>query len=85
MIITPDHGRSHSDMHSWRSHGIKVADAYQIWLAAIGPDTTPLGEVKMEGQLYQNQVAATIAYLMKVALDNNKKTGSMTESMVNKK
>ena len=26
----------------------------------MGPDTPALGEVKQEGQLYQNQVAATV-------------------------
>lgn len=85
LIITSDHGRGHSDMKSWRSHGINVTDADQIWLAAIGPDTTPLGEVNREGQLYQNQVAATIAHLMKITLENNKNAGSMIESIVNKK
>ena len=32
-------------------------------MAAIGPDTPALGEVKT-GQYYQNQVAATVAKLL---------------------
>lgn len=85
LIITSDHGRGHSDMNSWRSHGIKVPDADQIWLAAIGPDTTPLGEVNKEGQLYQNQVAATIAHLMNVSLENSSRIGPVIESAVSEK
>jgi hypothetical protein len=30
-------------------------------MAVIGPDTPALGEVKEEGQLYQKQVATTLA------------------------
>jgi predicted AlkP superfamily pyrophosphatase or phosphodiesterase len=85
LIITSDHGRGHSDIDSWRSHGIKIIDADQIWLAVIGPDTPALGELKKEGQLYQNQVAATIAYLMNINLEANEKTGAMIKNAVGMK
>ncbi|MBL7761850.1 MAG: alkaline phosphatase family protein [Chitinophagaceae bacterium] len=64
MIITTDHGRGDKIKDQWRDHGTKVLDASGIWFAVIGPDTTPLGEVKTSGQLYQKQYAATIAALL---------------------
>ena len=82
LIITSDHGRGHSDMNSWRNHGIKVPGADQIWLVVMGPDTPALGEVRKEGQLYQNQVAATVAYLLNINLDGSRKTGTMIKSAV---
>ncbi len=41
-----------------------MPDADQIWIAILGPDTPALGEVKKEQQLYQNQVAKTLAALL---------------------
>jgi len=64
MIILTDHGRGDKVKANWRHHGSKIEDAYQIWMAVIGPDTQPLGEVKAPMQLYQKQVAATVAKLL---------------------
>ena len=61
LILTTDHGRGDINKKQWRDHGHDVKDAYEIWFAAMGPDTPPMGEVKTAGQLYQKQVAATIA------------------------
>ncbi|MEC7754080.1 MULTISPECIES: sulfatase-like hydrolase/transferase [Roseivirga] len=63
LIITTDHGRGTEPLDTWRSHGTDIKGADQIWMAAIGPDTPALGEVKT-GQYYQNQVAATVAKLL---------------------
>ena len=63
VIITTDHGRGTEPLDTWRSHGTDIKGADQIWMAAIGPDTPALGEVKT-GQYYQNQVAATVAKLL---------------------
>ncbi|HEY0655334.1 MAG TPA: alkaline phosphatase family protein [Chryseosolibacter sp.] len=60
LLITVDHGRG-EDAESWKHHGDKVPVANQIWMAVLGPDTKALGEVKGDVQLYQNQVAATLA------------------------
>jgi hypothetical protein len=38
-----------------------VEDSGNIWFAVMGPDTTPLGEVTEPMQLYQGQLAATMA------------------------
>jgi hypothetical protein len=64
MVITCDHGRGDKIKSNWQHHGSKIEDAHEIWLAAIGPDTKPLGEIKTSGQLYQKQIAATIAQLV---------------------
>lgn len=64
LVITTDHGRGDKNKKQWRDHGDGVEDAFQIWFAAMGPDTQAAGEVKTPGQLYQKQVAATIARLL---------------------
>jgi hypothetical protein len=64
LLITCDHGRGDKLKDNWRHHGSKIEDAGQIWIAAIGPDTPPLGEVKNSNTLYQMQLAATISSLL---------------------
>ncbi|MEX6690631.1 alkaline phosphatase family protein [Danxiaibacter flavus] len=64
LIVTCDHGRGDVVKSQWRSHGSDIKGADQIWLAVIGPDTKPLGEVRTSGQLYQRQWATTIASLL---------------------
>jgi hypothetical protein len=62
FIITADHGRG-TGLSAWRDHGKTVGSEY-IWLAAIGPDTPPLGERSGTTPLTQAQVAATIGALL---------------------
>lgn len=64
FIITTDHGRGTVPLETWKHHGAKINGADEVWLAVIGPDTAPEGEIKKEGQLYSNQVAGTIAHLL---------------------
>ena len=61
LFITCDHGRGDKVKEEWQHHGAKIEDASQIWFTVIGPDTKPLGEVKIPGQIYQKQFAATFA------------------------
>lgn len=61
LIITTDHGRGTNPKSTWKGHGSNIPDAGEIWIAVIGPDSSALGEVKRPGQLYQNQVARTLA------------------------
>ncbi|MBW3128657.1 sulfatase-like hydrolase/transferase [Hymenobacter profundi] len=63
LLITTDHGRGAAAAEKWRSHGADIPGADQIWMAALGPDTPASGEART-GQLYQNQVAATLAQLL---------------------
>jgi bisphosphoglycerate-independent phosphoglycerate mutase (AlkP superfamily) len=64
LIITCDHGRGDAVKEEWKHHGEKIKDAGQIWIAALGPDTSPKGEIKVKEELYQRQLATTIAALL---------------------
>ena len=46
LIVTCDHGRGDQIKEQWTDHGEKIADAGQIWIAAMGPDTRAEGIVK---------------------------------------
>lgn len=72
LIVTSDHGRGAAAMDMWKHHGKKVEGADQIWMAIMGPDTPALGEMKTEGQLYQNQVAKTLAAFLGYNFVNDK-------------
>jgi Metalloenzyme superfamily len=63
FIITTDHGRGKTQS-SWTSHGTFTNGSSQTWLALLGKNISPLGEVKTEGQLFQKQLAQTIAKLL---------------------
>jgi hypothetical protein len=63
FIITTDHGRG-KNQNSWTSHGTFTKGSSQTWLALLGKNIAPLGEVKAEGQLFQKQLAQTIATLL---------------------
>lgn len=64
LLITCDHGRGDKIKEQWTSHGSKIEGSNQIWVAVIGPGIKPLGEVKNNPQLYQKQLATTIAALL---------------------
>jgi len=64
LIITCDHGRGGTGKATWKNHGQEVKESSQIWLAAVGNGIAPKGEIKQPIQLYQNQIASTIAKLM---------------------
>ncbi len=63
FIITTDHGRG-SKSSKWPSHGAFIKGSSQTWLAIIGPHIQPFGEIMEDGQLYQQQIAQTIAKLL---------------------
>ncbi|MFC4262929.1 alkaline phosphatase family protein [Ferruginibacter yonginensis] len=62
FIITTDHGRG-ANPNKWTSHGPFTKGASQTWVALLGKNIEALGEVKNSGQLYQKQIAPTIAQL----------------------
>jgi len=72
LILTCDHGRGASVNEMWHSHGKKIKGSDQTWLAIIGPDTRAIGEINDPGQIYNNQVALTIANLLKIDYKNPK-------------
>lgn len=64
LLVTCDHGRGDQIKEQWTDHGEKIADAGQIWIAVMGPDTAPAGIVKTPSPLYQKQIAPTLAQLL---------------------
>ena len=60
LIVTSDHGRGEGE-EAWRNHGAGVEGAEWIWMAFLGPDTQPLGEVEGGPRLFQGQTAASVA------------------------
>jgi hypothetical protein len=64
LIITTDHGRGDKIKKEWTSHGKKIEGADQIWLAALGAGIEKMGEVNKSEQIYQAQLAQTIAELL---------------------
>jgi hypothetical protein len=62
ILFTADHGRGNGP--NWVDHGEKIPESRELWLAAIGPDTEPLGERKDTEEIGANQIAATIAALL---------------------
>jgi len=64
LLILCDHGRGDKIKKEWTSHGEKIAGSNQIWLAALGPGVESKGEISSDEQLYQAQIAQTIARLL---------------------
>jgi arylsulfatase A-like enzyme len=71
FIITTDHGRGRSSS-KWADHGLFVNGSSQTWLVLIGPNITAFGEMKNEEQIYQKQIAQTIAGLVGEKFQSNK-------------
>jgi hypothetical protein len=63
LVLTTDHGRG-DPPKAWRDHGAKVPGSDAIWLAVMGPDTPPVGELRDAEPIIQAQVAATVAALL---------------------
>jgi Metalloenzyme superfamily len=64
LLITTDHGRGDKIKKEWTSHGKKIEGADQIWIAALGKGIASKGESKENEQLFQAQMAQTVARLL---------------------
>ncbi len=62
LVLTTDHGRGKS-ADNWTSHGEKVPEADQIWMAVMAPGVAPMG-LRSGTNVTQSQVAATVAMLL---------------------
>lgn len=71
FIITTDHGRGTEPIGTWRGHGSSVNGADEVWLIAFGAGVKAMGEVNKEEQLYSNQIASTIAQVMKLKFESD--------------
>lgn len=63
LIITTDHGRG-ARSQKWHAHGRFISGSDETWLAIIGPGILPWGERTNDNQLYQQQLAPTIAMIL---------------------
>ena len=65
LLITTDHGRGFAE--GWTDHGADVKGASSIWFGLMGPEkNSNLNKIKQTAnqQLYQKQLAATMAKLL---------------------
>jgi hypothetical protein len=63
FIVTADHGRGSGPVN-WKDHGVKQSGSNDIWVGVVGPDTPALGERQQVPEIFQSQIAATIAALL---------------------
>ena len=78
FIITTDHGRGRKN-NTWPGHHLFIKGSGEIWLAMLGRGIESLGEMKTAGQIYQNQIAQTIAALTGILFESIHKTGKPIE------
>ena len=82
IVITTDHGRGTIPINTWKGHGTSIEGADQIWIAAVGPGIKTIGESSEENQLFQNQIAATVAALLDLDYVTNNEPGKPIESIL---
>ena len=75
LIITTDHGRGDVNKEQWTSHGKDIIGANEIWLAVLGPDTPPGGEMKEKTTNYLKQCAQTAALLLNLSFKTGHPVG----------
>lgn len=73
FLISTDHGRGRAK--KWTTHHTFIHGSGQIWLALLGNGIAPFGEMKEVKTVYQNQVAATAAFLLGQEFITARKTG----------
>jgi len=82
FIITTDHGRGEGAQEDskWTSHGTDVKGAEHTWIAILGPNVNPVGEVN-NGQLFADQIAPTLVKILSLKSDDK----SMSAKPINLK
>jgi len=78
FVITTDHGRGNNPA-KWNTHNTFVKGSGEIWLALLGKNIEPLGEMQNEEMIYQNQLAATVATLLDYTFKPSIKMGKAFE------
>jgi Metalloenzyme superfamily len=63
FIITTDHGRGQNS-NTWIKHGLFTSGSSNSWLLTLGPELESRGEVKSKSEIYNDQLAQTIAALL---------------------
>lgn len=82
FFVVPDHGRGAGAQ--WTDHGSKTPHSNETWFLVMGPDTKPLGEMKVKEQIFQTQYTKTIAALLGYDyMVPGKKIGEEIKSVIN--
>ena len=63
FLITTDHGRG-SKPSKWYTHNTFTTGSGEIWLALLGKNILPAGEMNDPQKIFQNQIASTISGLL---------------------
>lgn len=63
FIITTDHGRGNKTKN-WMRHDMFTKGSSSSWLMTLGDKFTPYGEVKNNDEIFNEQLAQTIAQLL---------------------
>jgi membrane-anchored protein YejM (alkaline phosphatase superfamily) len=74
FVVAVDHGRGTGER--WVGHGADWEGSDAVWIAVFGPDTPPLGEYRERSQLYQDQIAATVAAFLGYNYSNARPVGA---------
>jgi hypothetical protein len=82
LIIATDHGRGKGAKRSWKKHNRLAPGSNQMWFAVIGPDTPPMGEIKVAGKYYQKQIAKTAAAFLGLDYTNVQPVGSVIKEVI---
>ncbi len=62
LLVVPDHGRGIDA--KWTSHGAQTPRCNETYFMAMGPGIAAKGVISQPGQLFQEQIAQTIAKLL---------------------
>ena len=82
LLIATDHGRGATPKESWTTHNDQVLGSNQTWIAAIGPDTSPLGD-NLKGQYFLNQLAASVGKFLGFDYNTDQESGAPIETLFN--
>ncbi|GAA4335332.1 hypothetical protein GCM10023149_43270 [Mucilaginibacter gynuensis] len=80
LVICPDHGRGVGSQ--WTGHGSGSAHSNETWLVVMGPDTPALGEIKTTSQIFQDQIAQTIANLLSFEFKTDHPVGAPVKTAI---
>ena len=80
LLVYPDHGRGVGE--KWTGHGTGTLRSDETWLVALGPGIPVIGEVTSTGQIYQDQIAQTVAKLLGFTFKANHPVGESVRSIL---
>lgn len=81
LLVTTDHGRGGGNLRCWSKHNRHLPGSDQIWLAVIGPDTPPLGELRAPMQVWQKQFAQTTARFLGLEFRRSRRVAPAISTM----